>query len=332
MKFIKAQDLYFILVITLIKTVSWFSSSKLKDFFVKCIASSAYLFSREKRRLSEKNLSQAFGEKLTEDQKQKIIKGAFNEFWMDAFSLIPSNFEKDAIKGVGIHGVEHLQQALKKGIGVILWESAYFGRRNLAKQILHQKGFSIHQVHAESHLAGFRHDRESPTWVQHCIIKPFFDKHEKQFIEEIIYLPNSDTLAFARLLMDRLKQNAIICITGDVGLGQKLVPQKFFGRNILFPTGMVSLAKISGASILPIFCIQEENNEPSLIIENPIPIASGADRESILENSILQYISLLESYIRRYPENHRSWHYLGRPQEESYAIEIRDEQSKRVTK
>jgi len=332
MKFISIKDLYFLLVITLIKVVSWFFSPKLKDFVVKCIASSAYLFSREKRRLSEKNLSQAFGEKLTEDQKQKIIKEAFNEFWMEAFSLILSNFERDAIKGVGIHGVEHLQQALKKGKGVILWESVSFGRRNLAKQILKDRGFSIHQVHADYHIAGFRHDRKSPTYIKRLIIKPFFDRHEKQFIEEIINIPDSDSLAYTRLLLHRLKQNAIICITADVGLGQKLIPQRFFGRSILFPTGMVSLARLSGATILPIFCIKEKNNEIILIIENPIPVASGTERDSNLENSISQYASLLESYIRRFPENHRSWHYLGRLEVQSSTIEILDEHSKQVTK
>jgi lauroyl/myristoyl acyltransferase len=314
MRFLRTQDLYFLTVITLIKAVSWFSSPKSKELLVRIIASAAYIFSRNKRQSSKNNLCQVFGEKLSEYHKRKIIKGAFAEFWKETFSLIPTNFEKNTIKSANPTGVEHLQKALKNGKGAILWESSSFGRRNLAKQILQQKGFFIHQVHSENHLAGFRHGRDSPTWVLQHIIKPFFDEHEKQFVGEIINIPNSDSLAFTRTLLDRLKQNAIICITGDVPLGQKLIPQKFLGQNILFPTGMVSLAKISGATILPMFCIQEKNNESRLIIENPILIASGVDREGILENGVSQYVSLLESYLRRYPEKHRVWHNLSRQQ------------------
>jgi hypothetical protein len=36
------------------------------------------------------------------------------------------------------------------------------------------------------------------------------------------------------------------------------------------------------------------------------------DRESGLENSIAGYIGLLESYIKKYPENYKGWHSVGR--------------------
>jgi len=310
MKFVRIKDFYFLSVIMLIMITSWFSSPKLKEFVVSFIASAAYRFSRNKRRLGEKNLSETFNDKLSEDQRREIVKGAFYEFWKDTFSLSLSSVERGAIIEAEIRGVEHLHGALKNGMGVILWESVFFGRRTLAKQMLHENGFSIYQVHMKHHLGGFQNDRGSITWVQRHIIRPLFEKCEKQFVEEIIYLPNSNSLAFTRVLLNRLKQNSIICITGDVGFGQKLIPQRFLGRTKLFATGMVSLAKISGAPILPIFCIQERNGKASLIIDHPIQIETDVDRERGLENSIAQYAGLLESYIRRFPEKCRSWHYV----------------------
>jgi hypothetical protein len=50
-----------------------------------------------------------------------------------------------AVRPVCVYGLEHLQDSLKRGSGAILWESGYFGRSNLAKHILYQKGFSIDQ-------------------------------------------------------------------------------------------------------------------------------------------------------------------------------------------
>jgi lauroyl/myristoyl acyltransferase len=76
---------------------------------------------------------------------------------------------------------------------------------------------------------------------------------------------------------------------------------------------MVSLAKISGASILPIFCIQEKNGKENLIIEPPVLIETGVGREQVLEKGVLQYVRLLESYIQKYPDQYRNWSFGGRP-------------------
>ena len=309
-KFIQIKDLYLLAVIMLIKVVSLFSSPRPKDFFATLMAHAAYHISRGKRRLAEKNVSDVFGHNLSEHRRREVVKGNFYEFWKEVFSLSVNNVDKAAFRGAEIRGLEHLQAALSKGNGVILWESSSFGRRNLAKQILHENGVSIDQVHTEHHIGGFSGGRNSPTWVRRHIIKSLFEKYEKEFVREIIYLPDSDSLVFTRLLMDRLKQNGIVCITADVAYGQKVIPLKFLGHTKLFATGMVSLASISDAPILPMFCMRWSSGCPNLIIECPINIERNADRESRLEKSIAEYVGLLESYARKYPENYRAWHSL----------------------
>ncbi|MGH7792608.1 MAG: hypothetical protein ACREOB_09885, partial [Thermodesulfobacteriota bacterium] len=202
-KFIQIKDLYFLAVIMLIKVVSLFSSPRPKDFFATLMAHAAYHISRRKRRLAEKKVSEVFGYNLSEHRRREVVKGNFYEFWNEVFSLSLSREEKAALKRVEIRGIEHLLSSLNNGKGVILWESGSFGRRNLAKQILNENGFSICQVHTDHHMGGFGHDRNSVTWVRRHGIKPFFEKCEKQFVEEITYLPNSDSLVFTRRLMDR---------------------------------------------------------------------------------------------------------------------------------
>jgi lauroyl/myristoyl acyltransferase len=304
------RDLYSLVVIILIKIVGGFSSPLPKEIIVKSIALAAYYFSENKRRLIEKNLSEVFDRELGKHRRREIVKGAFHEFWRETFSLVPSSQERAAIKSIDIRGLEHLQRALGNGKGVILWESNSFGGRALSKQILHETGFSIHQVYAEGHLKGFLSDGRSKTWVREHIIKREMEKFEKPFLAEIIYLPSSDSLVFTRILLDRLKQNAILCIPADGRSGKKFAPLRFLGHTELFPTGMVSLARISGAFILPIFCSKEDNRETSLIIEPPIRIEKEGDRERVLEKGVSQYVNLLESYIRRYPKQYRNWNSL----------------------
>jgi predicted LPLAT superfamily acyltransferase len=55
------------------------------------------------------------------------------------------------------------------------------------------------------------------------------------------------------------------------------------------------------------FCLQE-GNRTRLIIESPIRIESDGDRERSMNRRVLQYVSLLESYCKRYPEQYRNWH------------------------
>jgi lauroyl/myristoyl acyltransferase len=311
-KFINIKDFYPLFVITLMKMVNWFPSPKPGELVVKSIAFAAYQFSRNKRRRIEKNLPEVFDEELSENRKREIVKRYFFHFWQENLSLLPSSKGRAARQGVDIRGVEHLQRALEKGKGVILWESSSFGKRVLSKRILHENGFSIQQVFAETHFEGFLRGGRSATWVQRHIIKRVLEKSEKRFVSEIIYLPSSDSLVFTRILLDRLKQNAILCVPGDGNEGQKRIPMKCLNHIQLFATGMVSLARISGASILPMFCTGEENGRISLIIEPPIYINKRADRERGLENSVSQYVSLLESYIRKYPEEYKWWHFLSR--------------------
>jgi len=316
---ITAKDFYLLSVVSLIQTADWFSSLKLRALLANTLAFIGYHLSRNKRRLSERNLSNVFGGKLSTDRIRTIVKSSFHQFWQETFSMPCPNVSKVVLEQLNIRGLEHLQSAIDNGKGAILWASSYFGGSLLAKRILHQNGFAVHQVHAESHIGAFQfpEGRSPPSWLHRRVIKRFFEKCEKQFVAEILYLPlaRSDSLAFTRVLAGRLKQNAILCLAADGRFGQNLMAAKFLGHAGSFQTGVISLAKFSGAPILPLFCFQDEG-KISVVIEPPLRIHSGLGRERALEKSLLHLVNLLESYIRKYPEQYRNWHYpWGRPQE-----------------
>src|SRR3972149_7964205 len=174
MRFISVKDLYFLSVILLIKLTSWSSSFKLKELVVGGIAFLAYHISRSKRRLNEKNLFEAFDSSLTEDGKRKIVKGVFYAFWKHMFSWLPTSVEIATIKEAELLRRDYSHIALQNGIGAILWESNGFGERIIAKRILHENRFSIHQVHGAMDLGGFLAENSSATWVQRSLVKGFF--------------------------------------------------------------------------------------------------------------------------------------------------------------
>lgn len=307
MKLLVPRDLYRVLVVGLMILVRWRSSPGWAATVARSVAWVAYRCSRTNRGLRSRSLRRAFGDGLSETQRRAIVKGSFREVWYEMFSSAASR--REAIPAnVSVHGVDHLQSALDKGRGVILWESANFGGRTLAKRILRARGFSIHQVHGGDHMAAFHGDHSPDTWLRERIVKPWFERCARTFVDEVIRLPRSDSLAFTRLLQERLRKNKIICIAGDGGWGWKRVPVAFLGHTKGFSTGMLSLARITGASILPMFCVRNSDGTVSLTIEGPIRMDPTVDRERDLETSVAEYAGLLESYVRRYPEQYRGWH------------------------
>ena len=305
------KDFYLLFVIALIKMVSWSSSNRLRESVVSILAFTAYTFSRTKRRLIEKNICLALDGNLNDDQKQRIVKATFYEFWRHMFSWPSISEDRALLEGTEIRGIEYLQWALDNKKGVILWESNGFGKRILAKRILNENGFSIHQIHGAKDLGGFLINESSPTWLMRSLIRPFFKNCEMSFVAEIIYLPSSNSLAFSRILLNLLKENGIVCISGDGKGGHKFIPLKFLGQTEFFSTGMVSMSKLSGAPILPVFCIKEESGKTTLIIKRPINMESVTDRKSGLENCVSIYADILETYIKLYPEQYRNWHLVG---------------------
>lgn len=308
MNFIDLKDLYFLLVIVLINVVNWFSSPKLRDIVISSIVFTAYELSTKKRRNMVGNVTIAFNGKIREHQKVEIVKGAIHTFWNSMFSWLESTIDKEESLNAELCGLEHLHDALRVGNGVILWESNGFGNRILSKRILHRKGFMVHQIHGANNLGGFLIDNGSATWVRRQLINLFFENLERQFVTEIINLPISNSLAFTRILLTRLSQNAILCIAGDGKTGQKLIPQKFLGRSNFFSTGIISLAKISGAAILPMFCFRERNGRIILVIEKSIKVQKDENRRQSFESHVADYKNLLGAYIKRYPEQYINWH------------------------
>lgn len=312
MKLVTAKDLYLLCVITVIQVAYRSRSVRLRHFLANAVASLAYRLSKNKRRLIEKNVSKAFEGKLSKERSRTIVKSAFYQFWLETLSMPYSSFSEARVT-IDVCGLENLQKTLKRGNGAILWESSYFGRRNLAKHILHRNGFAIDQVHAHSHLGGFGPIRANQSWTTEHIIRPFFDRCERSFLREIIYLTEPDSLVALRIMLDRLKNNRILCLSADGTRGHKFIPVSLLGRTISFPTGTVSLARITNTPILPLFCFADTTGRTNLTILPPLQIPSGLQREQALEQVLLQFVTVLESHVRKYPEQYRKWDYSCAP-------------------
>lgn len=300
MRLASAKDLYHLSVVVVLVIAGWLPSAGARERVARGIGRAAYLLSRRKRRRVEESVERVLGDA---PDRRRVVQASFEDFWREMLAwTAPASCD-----GASIDGRAHLEGALADGRGAILWESSGFGRRLRAKQILHGAGFAVHQIHGGNHVGGF-FSEGPPTRVRGALER-FFDHLERRFVADVIVLPRPDaeSLAFTRALHQRLIRNQILCVTGDGRTGQRLVPLRFLGRTRRFSSGMVSLARLSGAPLLPIFCTQPDR----LVIEAPIAIDPDAERDRALQLVLEGYAALLETYIRRRPELYRGWHARG---------------------
>ncbi len=281
----------------------------LRHSIIQAIATAAYLMSRRKRRMALTALDLTFADQLSSSRKHQIARGAFYQFWRETFWMVPSDVELTKIKTMTLRGEEHLRAALNRGRGTILLESNGFGSRGVARRILHAHGYAVCQVHGERHIGSGFIMREKWTRATRWMAR-FFEAREMDFVAEIIYLPASDSLAFTRVLVDRLKHNSIVCIAVEGRASQRLIDVPFLGLKWKFSTGMINLARASGATVLPLFGINDR--EFTAVVEAPIDVASAVGREASLTAGVRECVRILEQYCRTCPEQYYAWSGLFR--------------------
>jgi KDO2-lipid IV(A) lauroyltransferase len=140
-------------------------------------------------------------------------------------------------------------------------------------------------------------------------VLPYFAAREHAVYAGVVTLPLTSSLAFTRQLLSVLRRNQVVSVTADVGNGERLLTLPLLGEPKRFATGMVSLARTSGAPLLPLVCTREPDGRLHVIIEPAIPLATTDDREADLEAPLRAYAARLEDYLRRYPDQYRNWHY-----------------------
>ena len=117
----------------------------------------------------------------------------------------------------------------------------------------------------------------------------------------------SAALAFTRQLADRLAENNLVVISGDGQGGQRHIERAFLGRVRRFAVGGISLARLTGAPILPLFCYERADGNIESVVEPPLEIPEGPLAADAAMGAFAQQ---LERWICLYPGQYRNWHSL----------------------
>ncbi|MDD3905432.1 MAG: lysophospholipid acyltransferase family protein [Candidatus Omnitrophica bacterium] len=244
------------------------------------------------RRLTIDNLRYAFGSEKSEAELEAIARRVFQNLGKNSLELVnlPKFNKKRMDKFVGFRNRERLDKAYEKGKGVIVL-TAHFGSWELMAAALRENNYPGVTIGRRIYFKKY---------------DDFLNQLRRSRDVEVIYRDESP-----RKMLKTLKKNWIVGIVADQDVDSvEGVFVNFFGRPAYTPAGPVALARASGAVLLPVFIIREGNGH-TIAIDEPVELRDTGDREADLIYNTQKWSDVVESYIRKYPDQwvwmHRRW-------------------------
>ena len=246
-----------------------------------------YYLLKKKRRLALKNLKTAFWDKFEYWQIERIAKKAFISLALDIIEAlyIPKIDSRYINKHIRIENLKFLDEALKKGKGVILL-AYHLGNWELSNITCSLQGYDYKVIVNEQ---------------RYPLLNELLNRYRQSKGCKII--PRGMAL---REILKALKNNQVVSMVGDQG-GREGYLSEMCGLPISTPGGFVRFALNTHSAIVPAIIVRERRFYHRIILEAPLEL-QGKDESEVLENCLRKSNAVLERYIREYPQEY-FWFY-----------------------
>jgi len=247
---------------------------------------------RVRRNVTLINLKNSLGDQKNIKELRKIGRRAYKNIGksMVEYSLFPSLSKKKILTMVEFEGAENFDEALKRGKGAIV-VAGHFGSWELMGAATRQRGYPVDFLVGEQH---------------NILVDDLMNDYRKSMGIGIIKMG-----AAAKGIIKALKNNRFVAMLSDQDAGNDGTVVDFFDRPASTPKGPAAFALKMNAPIILGFIIRGNKKKQKIIIEKPIFIEKSGNKEDDIRKLTQAYTSVLEHYIRRYPDHwfwpHRRW-------------------------
>ena len=251
-----------------------------------------YALARRQRHVARRNLEICFPD-LTPTEREDVLKRQFESVGMSIGEIAFAWFASDrrVPKHFVVRGLEHVNEALAKGKGAILYTGHFTSLEICGRPLkLALPNFTIMFSRRSNELLD-EIQRRGRLRVAHDAVP-------------------SDNV---RALLRALKRNAAVWYAPDqMHSGGELVP--FFGEPAMTSLATSKLARLSGAPIVP-FSNRRSDNRGHWELEFHEPLHDLPTADALADTRVL--VRLLEGFIRAAPEQYQWFNrrFKGRPAE-----------------
>ncbi|MFW6294570.1 MAG: lysophospholipid acyltransferase family protein [Halanaerobium sp.] len=283
------KDKLSILLYNLFKFITKLLPRNNADIVGIIISKLAYYLSPERRKKARANIQKALG--VSKEEAEKLTREVYKNLGLNfaEFLLEEELNEDDIDQMVEFIDIDYLDQALKKGNGVILY-TAHFGNWELLGAVLALKGYKINSIAREQNNL-------------------LFDKKINKIRRDIGIGIIPRGLA-VRQAFKALKNNEIVAILGDQDARSKGWKLNFFDRPASTFPGAVQFAERTGAEIVPAFFSRKGWLKHQLKCYSPRKIEAGKTEQELKEE-LQSLVNLSEAEIKKSPADwmwlHKRW-------------------------
>jgi len=252
-----------------------------------------YLLHGRLRRVGMRNLALAFPEK-SESERARILRGEFASLGRQLAEVCQfPHYTLANVEDVVVYdGLENFEAAYARGKGV-LFLTAHFG------------GWEI---------SAFAHSLHGHPL--HVVMRPMDNQYLDRLIQGYRTLHGNKTVAkddFVRGLLAAMKAGETVGILMDTNMTP---PQgvfvNFFGIPACTASGLARIALKTGAAVVPGFTIWDADlGKYRLRFDPAVELIRTGDLEADIVANTQKFTSVIEDYVRQYPEQwlwvHRRW-------------------------
>jgi KDO2-lipid IV(A) lauroyltransferase len=244
----------------------------------------AYLLIRDARSRTQRNLGMAFGNQLDEGEINKLGRRVFENVGKnvaDAVRLKKMRWQ-DVEKIIDIEGLEHFDEAYRKGKGVIGF-TGHIGNFELMAAYFSLRGYKLSVIGRE-----------------------VYDPRLDQLLvenRESVGLENIPSSAGIKPILKVLRAGKFLGVLADQDSSRvRGVFVDFFGRAARTPVGPVLLAYKTGSPIIPMAIVRKGKNRYKIIVKPQVQLVFSEDREKDILDVTQRCTQVLESIIREHPD------------------------------
>jgi KDO2-lipid IV(A) lauroyltransferase len=286
------ENLEFWLVLAVVRPLGWLPRG-LARLVAGVLTWSAYCALGRLRRVGQRNLQLALPE-LSAQEHDRILRGVFRHLgWQLVEFCRMTRYTAEKTRGwIGVEGLDDYLAAKERGKGVLV-VTGHLGAWELSS--------FYHSL--MSHPMGM-------------VIRRLDNRKLDAFVNGIRCLHGNRVLHkddFARGLLTAMHSGETVGILMDTNMTP---PQgvfvKFFGREACTASGVARVALKTGAAVLPGFMVWEQAERRYVLHFGPeLTLHRTGDAEADILAATQQCTSVIESWIRRYPDQwlwiHRRW-------------------------
>ncbi len=238
------------------------------------------------------NLSIAFGEEKSSAEILRICHNCFRNLGkgLMEFLQFPRLTSENLGRLVTFEGRQNIDNALKMGKGVILL-TAHFNNWELLAASLALSGYEV-------------------NFIARAVRSPRLDLLVNENRKSMGWTPIPRGPS-TKSALKCLRRNEILGIALDIDTKVDGVFVDFFGRSAFTPRGPVSIALRTGAVLVPAFLVRQEDDTHKIVAEKALDLKITGDSEEDIRLNTARSTKIIESYIRKYPEQwiwmHQRW-------------------------